>query len=132
MRKKIIGFSVCMLIVLLPVVSVTAATTSEWPVMEFRGGVGATVIIKNKGNETAYNVEWYVSMEGGFLNHIYKIGGGRFPNLEPGQQRIRKLFIFGLGPVSIHGVLVAEGFQGQGYYIEGFVIGPLVIILQNK
>jgi hypothetical protein len=65
---------------------------------------------------------------GGIKNMINKTNGGHIPKLEPGQQKIRKIFLFGFGPINIHVRITVEGLQGKAYDVEGFVIGPFAII----
>lgn len=134
MRRKILGVFICMLFVIIQGLSLsaTATTNQSYPEMTFRGGFGITLVIKNNDNETLTNVIWMTVITGGIMDLINKTSGDHFPKLEPGQQKIRKIFLFGFGMINIHVRITVDGLQGKAYDIEGFVIGPFVIIRQNS
>ncbi len=68
----------------------------------FGGSIFAsTIMIKNTGNETAWNIEWQYTVKGGILQMINATMNGTWPELAPGDSLPIKIgFLFGLGPIS--------------------------------
>ena len=70
MKKKLIVIFVCMLIVI-PVFSTTIAANPGAELdIEIVTGFYTGAIIKNIGDEDAYNVNWCISVKGGMLNLV--------------------------------------------------------------
>jgi len=89
--------------------------------IEIQGGLGITILIKNDGNETLYNLEFGVDVSGLVLmgRHME----GEISSLPPGISIEVRLFPFGIGYATIR-VKAGEIYKTDNL----FIIGPLVMV----
>jgi len=100
-----------------------------WPIkasqlqldIEIKGGFGITILIKNTGNETLYNLEFGIDMDG--LVFMGRHTEGETSSLPPGLSIEIHLFVFGIGSATIR-VWVGETYKTANL----FIIGPLVMV----
>jgi hypothetical protein len=76
MMKKIIGISICLLLIL-PIFSMSAVAgpKPEFEIVGVKGGIGLTVLIKNVGNADAANIKYQIDHGGGLFLRTTKWTG---------------------------------------------------------
>jgi len=101
-------------------------TMSDVIVDEILGGFRVSARIKNNGTSSAYDVNWSIELEGGFII----IGGsseGVISELVPGETKtIRQTTLYGIGRTTIT-VTVGDATKQA----NGFILGPLVLNVQE-
>ena len=89
---------------------------------------GGQLVVKNIGDEPAYNVELSVKLEAAivfFGSHI----SGTITVLNPGESEpIRQGFIFGLGPATMTYTVSADNAETFEWRISGYLLGPFFIV----
>jgi hypothetical protein len=84
MKKKVLGIFVCMLLIVVPVLSVSSAEDSGAALeIEIFGGLHTGAIIRNIGDTYSLFVFWNVSAEGGFIKKINVASSGVVGSLPP-------------------------------------------------
>ncbi len=84
MNKKILGIFVCMLLIAVPVLTVTSAEDKGAALeIEIFGGLCTGIIIRNVGDTDALFVIWNVSVDGGFIKIINVSSSGVVGSLPP-------------------------------------------------
>ena len=89
--------------------------------VDISGGFGITITISNIGTAEATNLNVAVSIEG--LVFIGKSKEIVVDSVKPGESATIKMFVLGIGPVTIR--VTADGASGEA---SGFVLGPLVLL----
>jgi len=76
MKKKIVGISICLLLIV-PIFSMSAAADPkpEFEIAGVKGGIGLTVLIKNVGNADAANIAYQIDHGGGLFLRTTKWTG---------------------------------------------------------
>lgn len=70
--------------------------------IEMTNGIGLSFIIRNIGNETAYELEWSINVTGGIFGLVNISVTGSLPELLVGEEIIASSGVFlGLGPIKI-------------------------------
>ena len=103
--------------------------TSIELIAEISGGFGITLTIDNTGDADANDVEWSVTLEGGFI--LIPKGGyadGTIDTIPAGDQAIEDIFVFGLGSTLITIEIQVQGEVLVSEDTPAFVFGPIVII----
>jgi len=91
--------------------------------------ISGAVVIKNIGNETAWDVCWSVTVKGGILGFINKTIEGTFDELPPGEEIIVKIgLIFGLGQIVISARAWAANAKEVSFEVSGFLFFIFFII----
>lgn len=144
--KKIIGFSICMLLITLvlptSIADVEPLTTSiddvesdisaginvtitEKPVLEIteiKGGFGVKATIKNIGNVSATNIYWGMYLEGGHA--VLGKKNGFVKQLRPNRSTTIRMFrIFGFGETTLE--IIAD--CAEGVSVNGSASGTLLL-----
>jgi len=71
--------------------------------IHIRGGLGVKISIKNMGNETAYDINWTISIVGGIFDLININYAGTSPFLlQSGDEKNLRLIPFGIGDININ------------------------------
>ena len=118
-------------------VDTTTATISEdggepeLAIGEVTGGLAKIdVEIKNIGDADASDVDWEISVSGGFLKRIDKNESGSISNLNASSAEVISIVpIVGLGRISINVTASADGLETVSKEVEGFVFFFIVRIL---
>ena len=137
MNKKVIGFIVCMLLII-PVISTTISAGSgpELEIVRIRGGLGIRTYIKNIGNETPSKVYFWLEHGGGIFVRLHKHGTALDP-IPPGETDVfwigpgRYGISFGFWTEPSWFIITIEVEQDQVSDVETFnalVFGPFVFI----
>jgi len=140
MKSSVLGFAVVVMFMLFSMGPGTAQNMSETEIeiTSVTGGLGGvTMEIKNAGEVTAEDVVVTISVEGGIGGNIdvQKICSGCSAcgtELEPGatktESTLEEQLILGLGGVAISVSASASNAAETSQSLQGWVIGPLVII----
>ncbi|ENO12220.1 parallel beta-helix repeat (two copies) [Thermoplasmatales archaeon SCGC AB-539-C06] len=97
-------------------------TMSDVIVDEILGGFRVSARIKNNGTSSAYDVNWSIELEGGFIL-IGRSSEGVISELVPGASKtIRPTILYGIGRTTI--TVTAGDATKQA---TGFILGPLVL-----
>ena len=89
--------------------------------IDIQGGFGITILIKNDGNETLYNLEFGVDIGG--LVFMGRHMEGEISSLPPGISIEVHIFTFGIGGATIR-VRAGEIYKTANL----FIMGPLVMV----
>lgn len=116
----------------------TPGSQTELKIIDVRGGVGCIIMeIKNVGDATAEGITSFISVTGGILgmiNLVHTCSGCNScgTTLEPGAIKTESTresgFIFGFGHIGITASAWADNANEVSVLLEGYVIGPFVII----
>jgi hypothetical protein len=91
--------------------------------VEIQGGLPfATIVIRNVGNISAYDVEWNITIRGGILGLLNKSIVGSFAELPPDDEIRIPLTLLGLGKIEINIQVSAMNVPPWEYTLEGFLI----------
>ena len=108
-------------------ISEETSGTTELEISDIYGLFGNNAIINNIGNNDATNIEWTITINGGFLNRISTIKSGIIENLESGSEGIISSdLLFGLGPINIEIAVEAENAEPVSKTSSRFICGPLI------
>ena len=120
--------------ILILFVSVNVFPSSANPSHKFdanlKTGIGVIILIENIGNETINNMEWGLSVKGGYFGLINKSKTGNITQIKPGRKIPRRIIVFGYGYVNISfSVFMPPQKPGQpatAIWGKGrmFIIGP--------
>jgi len=110
--------------------TVWSFTTGEIPpeleIGNITGGFGVSVEIKNIGAGDAYDIEWGINFNGGFIlipNGGYV--GGTIDNIPPGEIiKVKTGFIFGFGKTDV----TVDVESLDSFSDHGFILGPFVFL----
>ncbi len=111
-------------------ISITNYEEITYPIVQIgdvKGGIlGVNTVIRNIGGGGATDVEWSINVEGGILGLIDASTEGTIETLSiDGEEAVKtKGIIFGLGLVDI--TVTADTVSK---IVQGFVLGPFIIIL---
>jgi hypothetical protein len=94
----------------------------------FPGIVNA--VMKNSGVENLTDIDWSITVKGGILKLINIQTEGHIDTLNIGEKKsvATDKLIFGLGKINITITAVSQDVNTVTKTIEGFMIGPLVIL----
>jgi hypothetical protein len=88
-------------------ISISVTVVEGFPeirIENIAGAIGAvTAVIKNNGDAPATDIDWSISVQGGFLNRIDVVTSGRIDSLDDGEDAVIQTdaFIFGFGTISV-------------------------------
>ncbi|MFW6121469.1 MAG: hypothetical protein ACOC80_11300 [Petrotogales bacterium] len=103
---------------------------AELAIQNVKGPIGVKADVKNIGNETAYNVEWSMSVTGGILGMVNMSNSGTETELAAGETKpISSGLIFGLGPITINITADAATAFEVSTTKTGFILGPFVFVI---
>lgn len=107
------------------------AFEDEFKIGEISGGfVSVKAEIRNGGEKEIPDVSWSLNVAGGLLGLINKTSSGSIPLLEAGSSEIVTVSpVFGLGPILVKISASAPGFGSTSKTKNGFVLGPIVLML---
>jgi hypothetical protein len=104
-------------------ISVAGAPIIE--IGEITGGFGVHVEIRNTGNNNVMNVQWTITLNG--LVFFSRENNGTFTKIIPGFRPIASTgLLFGIGPVGITVIAVADGLNPVEKQGSAFLLGPFV------
>jgi len=137
-NKKILGIFVCMVLMVIPVMSVTS-TENRGAALEINilGGFHPRVKIRNLGDTDALFVYWNVSAEGGLIKEINVSSSGLIGSLPPYNGVVELVINFpsdqirGFGRIRIKvtaGSLFTSEIEKE---VDGFLLFFFVIILPD-
>jgi hypothetical protein len=89
--------------------------------LNFTGGLGVTITVKNTGDENLTNVTWKVSFDGGFV--IPREKTGTISLLAAGTEEKIQVFVFGLGKTTITVQAGCAEKTATGFVFLFFVLG---------
>lgn len=93
------------------------------------GLLGPSVIIRNIGDETAWDVEWSITIEGGLLGFINKTVEGTYDELSPGEEITVQIgLILGFGQIEISARAWAANAQEVSTMVNAFLILFFILI----
>ena len=106
-------------------ITVHIETSPQIVVGEITGGFGVTAKVNNTGAGVATNVNWSISLSGGFVL-LGRETTGTITVIQPGfSPQIKTGFVFGIGKLSI--TVTADTAEKT---VSGFLLGPLVLVKQ--
>jgi len=136
MEKKILGIFVCMLLIAVPVLTVTSAEDRVAALeIEIFGGFHTGAIIRNVGDTDAIFVIWNVSAEGGFIKKINVSSSGIVGSLPPHNGMVELVItlpsdqIRGFGRVTIKVTADSLFTSKIEKEVDGFLLFFFMIIL---
>jgi hypothetical protein len=135
--KKIIGIFICMLLISIPVLSVSSAEDKGAALeIEVFGGLHTGVTIRNVGDTDALFVYWNITAEGGFIKKINVTSSGVVASLPPNNDDMVELKITlpsdqirGFGKITIKvraGSLLTSEIEKE---VDGFLLFFFLILL---
>lgn len=126
MKKKIIGMFICLLLIATAIPLTIEASGGPEVVADISGGFGLTVVIKNIGDITFTNCTVDVSIDGGIFVLDRQLSSEIIPILHPGEEATVKLFLFGLGRVTI------SINMWMIWTVDCLLVGPFVFLLDGN
>jgi len=102
--------------------NVTMNPQPRLEITKVKGGLGVSMIIHNRINESVYNILWSIDLNGGLI--LYSHGtGGLIQNISVGQDiTIKTGLIIGFGRITI--ILTAAEATKTA---SGFLLGPILL-----
>lgn len=85
--------------------------------------------ILNDGESELNNISWTIHVTGGSYILIDKFAEGTIPRLAAGRSKLAIAFpVFGLGKITIEGTVTMPGLNVIKKKVDGFALGPLIIV----
>jgi len=109
--------------------NVESNQNNEIEIGEIKGGIGKVQVnIKNIGDNDASNIEWKISVTGGFLNNINRTSDGVVQLLKSEEsETITCKSLLGIGNIKIK--VIINGFEK---IVSGFILLFFVQIYINR
>jgi len=97
--------------------------------LNITGGIGISITTKNVGDYNATNVTTYIRITGGILNKINISRNGPFVSpLPPGVALKGKVYLIGLGPITVDVTVSADNAASVTKTAEGIIVLFFVIL----
>ena len=131
--KKLLIITIMILFISVSVIPSSANLTHNFDA-NLKTGIGVILLIENTGNETIDNMDWGLSVKGGYLGLINKTKINNISQIKPGRKITKRVIVFGYGYVNIgFAVTMPPQKPGQPYSaIWGkdrmFIIGPVTYL----
>jgi hypothetical protein len=137
MKLKVLGISVCMLLITIPVFQMSSAKEQGAALeIEFFGGLETGMKLRNIGDADALFIYWNISLEGGFLKKINISKTGFIGSLPPHNGMVDLVVtlpsdqISGFGKVTITATADSLFTSPIEKEVEGLLLFFFVLILK--